>query len=93
MKKGLIDLLRYYSTGIGLIYLIYVILGKGKPNTLSPYHYTIIIMYFISIIWLTVTINSFLIKRKRTSYLKTVIAINSAIIVGFTLWMYLLISN
>jgi hypothetical protein len=93
MKKGLIDLARYYSTGIGLIYLIYVILGKGKPNALAPYHYAIIIMYFISVIWLTVTINSFLIKRKRTSYLKTVIAINAAIIVGFTLWMYLLISN
>ena len=93
MKKGLIDLLRYYSTGIGLIYLIYVILGKGKPNTLAPYHYGIIIMYFISIIWLTVTINSFLIKRKRTSYLKTVIVTNAAIIIGFTLWMYLLMSN
>jgi hypothetical protein len=93
MKKGLIDLLRYYSTGIGLIYLIYVILGKGKPNALAPYHYGIIIMYFTSVIWLTVTVNSFLVKRKRNSYLKTVIPINFVIIFGFTLWMYLLISN
>lgn len=93
MKKGLIDLLRYYSTGIGLIYIIYVVFGSSTASSLAAYHYGIIIMYFVTIIWLTVTINSFLIKRKRTAYLKTVISINFIIVFGFTLWMYLLISK
>lgn len=93
MKKGLIDLLRYYSTGIGLIYLIYVIFGHSYIHAPAPYHFTIIIMYFTTLIWLIVTMNSFFIKKRKNDYLKTVIAINSAVIVGFTLWMYLLTSN
>jgi len=93
MKKGLIDILRYYSTGIGVIYIIYVIFGDSGVDELSPYHYTIITMYFWCLFWMLSSIRSYFIKNKKNSYQKTVIIGNFIIIFGFTLWMYLLISK
>ena len=90
MKKGLIDLLRYYSTGIGLIYIIYVIFGHSYVHAPAPYHFAIIVMYFITVTWLIITINSFFLKNRKTIYNKIVLLINAIILFNFTLWMYLI---
>ncbi len=92
MKKGLIDFFRFYSTGIGIIYLIYVIFGHQYKHAFAAYHYGILILYFSAVIWLIASLKTFLTKRK-TSYLKTVIFLNTLVLTSFTLWMYLLISK
>jgi len=92
MKKGLIDIVRYYSTGAGLIYLISLI-GNSDTDSLALYHYAIILMYFLSVYWLLITMRNYFIRNKKTNYRKTVILGNAIIIGAFTFWMYLLVSK
>ena len=92
MKKGLIDIVRFYATGIGLIYLIYVIFGNSTTNVFSAYHYGIIILYFSSFIWLIISLNKYFFKQKKSAYNKVTLLVNAIILFNFTLWMYI-ISN
>jgi hypothetical protein len=90
MKKGIIDCVRFYSTGIGLIYLIYVIFGQSKNQALAPFHVAIIILYFCSIFWMLSSIYGYFTKNLKTSHQKTLILLNFFVIFSFTLWMYTL---
>jgi hypothetical protein len=87
MKKGIIEIFRYYSSGIGLIYIIYLLFGHSNVQTFSPYHYAIILMYFSCIIWLLYTVLNFFLKNKKTTYHKTLIFLNLSIVFYFTLWV------
>lgn len=90
MKKGLIDIARFYSTGIGLIYLIYVVFGNSTNSAFSVYHYGIVILYFSSFIWLLISFKKFFLKQQKTNYNKIALLINAFILFNFTLWMYVI---
>jgi len=87
MKKGIIDIIRFYATGIGLTYLIYMIFGHSNIHDFSPYHYAILIMYFSCIIWLFYNVYNYFSKNKKTAYNKTLIFLNLSIIFYFTFWV------
>ena len=90
MKKGLIDIARFYSTGIGLIYLIYVVFGNSTNSAFSVYHYGIVVLYFSSFIWLIISFNRYFLKQHKSAYNKITLLINAIILFNFTLWMYII---
>lgn len=87
MKKGFIDIIKYYSTGIGLIYIIYVVFGDSETDAMAPYHYAIIGMYFCCVFWLFSSFRNYFLKGKKTAYQKVVLFLNLTIIVWFTFWV------
>ena len=90
MKKGFIEIFRYYSSGIGLIYIVYLLFGHSDNNTLSPYHYAILLFYFGNIIWLFSALNTYFLKGKKTTQLRTKMLLVFSTLFCFTLWMYFL---
>jgi len=87
MKKGIIDIIRYYATGIGLIYIIYMLFGHSNTQRFSPYHYGILLMYFSCIVWLFYNVYNYISKNKKTAYYKTLIFLNLSFIFYFTFWV------
>lgn len=90
MKSGIINTLIFYVFGFSSAWVIYLIFGHPYIHAPGLHHIAILLTFLLGLIWAVISTIIYFAKNK-TEKLKGIIITNLVLVIGFIIFMTVLI--